>query len=721
MVSSFAERAPRRLALVLLAATLLAPPPSEAAEAPAKAKAEADAALMAAKATAKAEGALMAAAVVARAGDPAKVEPLVQKALEAAPDDVSIGKRGAQILADAEKLRRQQALARGQALLAEARRLAADGNVKDARELLRGKLDSLDPDLLAIADQTLAATHRGWLADRFFALRDGWLFDALLGFVLLALIAAVLWLLRRWIAWKKRASWLIGGVEDTTGTGVGMMASEHLTRWSGEPVAGSAGLLRMDGLSVQSTPRFERQLEIVLSAALAELPNFGQVNLGALAKAYEALRSQAMRLRPSITISASTLDQQIIVQLTRKARDGRIRLTASAGPKTVEGAVAAAASASFKMYYLLAANDASLPQAEAADKLRIGLEQLRRYAGGRDPAALELANETISSVLAESPGFDEARLYLGVVLDLQERHDEAEGAFRFLRDHGEADVRTRATYNLAVSNFRKYKPGAVSEAIDILDELIGSEIEDDLAPGSAWFARLAESPIRAMAVAARANAVAHKPIWWQTFFFGDMVKEPPRKVLRRKRAARERVLAWVDGVDRIADALGRLGTHDLDERHGWDALTKRQLLWSTHNARGNVRLNLAANFWREPAVPGQEDEEKRYRATFLDEAHRHFQTCEMLLPPGVETLTNLETTLLFLSRLDDARRYAEEAIALNPDYEYAYYRLAETWDADHNEDMVRKTFLRFEAREKPFRIPEFKELAARHHIPVTVG
>ncbi len=589
MPSPFAECATRRLALALLAAALFAPSPAGAAEVPARAKAEA---------------ALMAAEIVARAGDPAKVEPLVQKAFEVAPDDASIWKRGARILAGAETLRRQQTLAKERTLLAEAQRLADDGNVKDAREILRGKLDSLDPDLLSIADHTLAATHHGWLVDRFLTRwRDSWLFDALLGLLFIALVAAVLWLVRRGLARKYRASWLIAAVDDATGAGVAMMASERLTRWSEEPVTGSAGLLRMDSLSVQFAPRFERQLEIVLSAALAELPNFGQVSLGALAKAFEALRSQAMRLRPAINISASTLDQQIIVQLTRKARDGKIRLTASAGPKTVEGAGAAAASASFKMYYLLA-NDTSLAQAEAADKLRIGLEHLRRYAGGRDPAALKLANETISAVLAEIPGFDEARLYLGVVLDLQERHDEAEGAFRFLRDHGEADVRLRATYNLAVSNFRKYKPDALREAIAILDELVGTRVADDLAPGPAWFARLAQSPIRAMAVAARANAVAHKPIWWQTFLFGDTLKEPLRRVIRRKRAARERILEWVHRIDRIADALRTLGEHDLDEQYGWDALTKRQLLWSTHNARGNVRLNLAIHFWREPAVSG---------------------------------------------------------------------------------------------------------------------
>ncbi len=93
----------------------------------------------------------------------------------------------------------------------------------------------------------------------------------------------------------------------------------------------------------------------------------------------------------------------------------------------------------------------------------------------------------------------------------------------------------------------------------------------------------------------------------------------------------------------------------------------------------------------------------------------------MLLPPSVETLTNLETTLLFLSRLPDARRYAEEAITLNPDYEYAYYRLAESWDAENNEDMVRKTLLRFEVREKRLGIREFRKLAARHHIPLAAG
>jgi len=61
-------------------------------------------------------------------------------------------------------------------------------------------------------------------------------------------------------------------------------------------------------------------------------------------------------------------------------------------------------------------------------------------------------------------------------------------------------------------------------------------------------------------------------------------------------------------------------------------------------------------------------------------AYDAFQTCALLLTPGVENLTNLAKVTLELDRFAQGSSYLERVICMNPCYEYAYYRLAIEWD-----------------------------------------
>lgn len=654
----------------------------------------------------KAQGALTAAEAYVAARQPGKAEPFVASALATAPADDAVRKRAAEILSRIASDQRQLTRARQSVWLAEAERLIAEGKGKEARELIHGKLETLEPELLARADDRLAAIHQHWFCARIAALRDGWLIDVVLALAILIGLAFLLWLFRRLVAWWHRDDWLVTSIDDATNLGLGPLAAERLTRWREEPPAGSAGLLKLDTLRVQAVPRIDRQApKIDLSAALADLPSFGQVKLGAVAKAVEALWRQKDGKRPSISIAAYALGEQVVVRLTRNSRSGIIHTVAASGPKTVEGSAAAVDSASFKMYYLLA-NQALLPQVEAADMLRLGLEHLRRYIAGRDSEALQSAHETIRRVHAESPDFEEARLYEGIVLDLMERHDEAEGVFRLLAEHGHGEVKTKAIYNRAVTKFRKYVPKELELAGEILDGLIGAEVAADLSGSPPRLGRLATSPTKAMAVGAKANAIAHQPIFWETLIFSDFFRVHSQ-ALERKMAAREFVFAWIEEVEHLTASLLTLNELALDEGGGWDPLTRKQLEWSSHNARGNVLLNVAIHFLREPHITGAD--EPALREEFLDRAYQEFEICTTLLPMGVETLTNMATTLLQLSRTSEARDYAEAARTINPDYEYAYYRLAQSWEQEgkEKEDEVRATLRSFK---KPPKIQEFKKL-----------
>jgi tetratricopeptide (TPR) repeat protein len=647
----------------------------------------------------KAEGALAVAATYASAGDPAKAESAIASALEAVPQDGEVRKRAEEILKRISTDRE----ARQRALLTEALRLADEGKPKEAAEMIRGKLDTLSPSMLVESEQHLATIHRHWLGARLKGfLRDGWLVDVVLALVLLFCLATLTWILRWLLAWLHRKDWLVTNIEDATNLGIGLFAFARLRRWSEEPTAASAGLLRLDALRVQSTPRFEQNRpDIALSTALAELPAFGQVNLSAVAKSMEALRLRVQGKRSSISIAAYTADQQILVRLTSRTRDGRIYSVAASGDKTLDGSNAVVDSASFKMYYLLA-NNASSPQVEAADQLRLGLAQLRRYITGRDPKALNSAYETFRKVRADNPGFEEAQLYEGIALDLMERHEEAEGIFHFLVENSSGEVQAKALYNAAVTKFRKYKPSELKLSIQLLDQLIGPEISADLAKSTPVLERLAQSPIQAMAVAAKANAIAHKPIFWQTLTSNQSRPEDLSKLQEWKKAAETEVFGWAEEVKKITDSLLRLGKLALSQSQGWDPLTQRQLLWASHNALGNSNLNIA-NCFLTDSTP----EEQRKRLAFLDEAYKEFNICEMLLPPGVETLANIATNLLALSRLSEARNYAEAAIKLNPSYEYAYYRLAQAWDKEGKRGQVLKVLRSLKNSPK---IPEFKKM-----------
>ncbi len=658
-----------------------------------------------------AEAALAAADLYVAAGLPEKAAPFAETAVKAAPENELVRARAAAILRRIERERVNQTRVRQRILLAESGRLAAEGEHEKARQLIQEEIEELDPSLLPRAADGLARIHRNWLGPRLTKLmREGWLIDLAIAVALVPALALLLGAGRRWLAWLHRDDWLVTDIQDETKLGIGALAFERLRRWSEEPPARSAGLLNLDALRVQSAPRLTTdQPQIALSAALGELPTLGQVSLGGVAKALEALRRWAHGKRPTVAIAAYSLGEQALVRLTRSSRDGKIHTVAASGVVSLDGLAAAADSASFKMYYLLA-NEATLPHAEAADQLRLGLEQLRRYVAGREAGSLPSAYETFRRVHSDHPDFEEALFYEGIALDLMERHEEAENLFAHLAEHGHGEVKNKAQYNRAVTKFRKYDPNELQLAIQLLDGLIGPEL-GDLAAWPPKLDRLAASPIKALAVAAKANAAAHLPIFWQEILFGNSVREPEGDVLARKAEASKAVFGWQHEVNELTNSLQSLDEDVLEARPEWDPLTRNQLRWSIHNARGNVLLNIAKMFLREPHLPGRGEPEKRIQ--YLQSAYREFETCKLLLPAGVETLTNLATTLLSLSRTPEARSYAEAARGINPDYEYAYYRLAEAWDKEGEKERVRETLLSFRKRPK---IPGFKKLFEKYEV-----
>ena len=99
------------------------------------------------------------------------------------------------------------------------------------------------------------------------------------------------------------------------------------------------------------------------------------------------------------------------------------------------------------------------------------------------------------------------------------------------------------------------------------------------------------------------------------------------------------------------------------------------------------------------------------REQYLNEAYDAFRNCEMILTPGVETLTNLATTLLDLHRSPETREYLDRTRKINPFYEYGYFRTAEAWEQEGRVDEVLQ-LLRDFVKVKDPKIPSFRDPAS---------
>jgi tetratricopeptide (TPR) repeat protein len=334
---------------------------------------------------------------------------------------------------------------------------------------------------------------------------------------------------------------------------------------------------------------------------------------------------------------------------------------------------------------------------------------LRRYVAGEGASVLQQALKKFGAVTGAQPKSLDARLYEGITLDLLERHDEAIVRFRYVADSTDPEnaLYSKALYNLAVAHMRKYRPSDLQEAARIFQQVAESNPD------------FLKQPIGGLAAAGKANAIAHYPIFWQPLIFGrkahDDAERMEWKGLELRKEGGPQVTTWGEEVLEIAERLRLdLPKIKVGDGYSWDETAKRQLEWAIANAIGNAQLNVATGFLEPPRPPDLGDLEQEQKQ-LLHRALDEFQKCEMLISPGVETLTNIATVLLFLGRYGDARVYATRAIELNPDYEYAYFRLGQSWDRETRPDKAKKTL---EDYKRSVRIPQFKALFQKYNVPI---
>jgi hypothetical protein len=684
---------------------------------------------------------------------------------------ISRAKRVSQRILDetATKQKEEQARARMQYLsqLAEAERLSAHGKYDKASEIAFSVLKATnDSDLVLKANGILEKNRPttlgllNTLPDRFLTIL-AWALDFVLSVVVIVLLYVLLLLLRLgWTAWQNREQgtagrrWLVRPIDDTTKLSVAEIITMSMNRWSEKRAPASAGLLKLENLQIPTVLQLQLpQVQVDLAPALEGLSlQVGAINIPAIGKAIGIVKTWFNAKRVSIIGSATLVDSRVVVRLTRIDSSGTSQTVTAAAVKT--DSETAAEAASYKMYYLIA-QDSSVSEAEGADKLRAGLKLLGEYLKGDGHQRLEDAFRAFENVRQQAPDFYEAYLYEAIALDLLERHDEAIKRFLYLIQNAtDEKLLQKARYNLAVSRFRKYDPEALDLAIEELDELIKVD-----PASSSGVQELFNSPIKSLALAAKANAIAHKPIFWKRYR-NLSANLGEQEFLKYKKFAKAELDQWMVEVKTISNTLKEVSEdvkHQLEKAKGkeaetetlsdaatrthsnasehaaetakherekvkdktakavtpWDPTALTQLEWAIENANGNIYLNYAKSFLGPPHVP--KSNEPELRAQYLTEAYDAFRRCEMLLPPGVETLTNLATTLLDLDRSEEARDYLQKARDMNPYYEYGYFRTAEAWEQEGRVDEVLKLLRDFVKVKEP-KIPSFRAVYEKYAI-----
>ena len=346
-----------------------------------------------------------------------------------------------------------------------------------------------------------------------------------------------------------------------------------------------------------------------------------------------------------------------------------------------------------------------------ARRVRSGLQSLNQYLRAFSHESLTQAITAFASArstldLNKKEQLAQVHLYEGIARDLNEEHEQAVWHFQLASDlSADNTTKQKAAYNKAVAQLRSlYQLEALNACIDTLhtSDLVASPDP----PADAAHAR--KGPINAFAYAVMADAIAHYPIYWSRTPQPIASDATYATILEENTT---RIPRWVDQVKQITGVLADLET---TETNVWSETARLQLKWLIANARGDVYLNAARYLLTPPDRPDLATRPEGY----LKSAYEAFRQCEVLLPPGVETLSNIGTVLLTQGRYARAREYFERAVALNPAYEYAYYRIAQSWEKERWREKLVATLQRFK---QPPEIPEFRKMYQEYYVQPSAG
>lgn len=458
-----------------------------------------------------------------------------------------------------------------------------------------------------------------------------------------------------------KARWRITRITDDTSLGIAEAWQSALNE------VGTKGELSLGLLSREIAPI--PQVLIIgggdrsdLSTLVANAPDIRGVSTSWLASLLISIMRRLRSRRRTIEVNASTRDKTAVLRLSIINAQNRRYSTAMAATWESEAASLSeidkmAAQMATRTSYMLAGAEAA-NQVDARVRLHDGIERLNTFLAKYESGALAEAAQAFLEARRLEPENMNAALYEGITRELMEDHERAASLFQLVLDRTKpkSPIRSRAQYNLAMSYLRRYTANDLERATSILKSLINDEG--------------AEPPeLRYFACAGLANVLSHKFLFWNEFEprgsrdFDSWSEDKKKEKL-------DKLKNWSDEINGLIeetrDALSTL------KKFKEDLSARTQLEWLMQNARGNHALNRAKNAAK-PA--GIEDDVARKQV--LEEALTAFRRCEALMAAGVETLTNIATTLLALGRPTEAIEYTKQARSLNAAYEYAYYREAQ--------------------------------------------
>lgn len=523
----------------------------------------------------------------------------------------------------------------------------------------------------------------------------------------------------------RRSRYRYVDASDSSGKNIKGFVATHFEYWR-EQARGNptSGLSMMEASSVPKAPSFKLATENNDIAKEFDAIEFkiGGTSVNVLVRSVTTFWRwwvpQATEIQGFAYVDA---DKRLCARLSvrlpkhcfgKRSRSNILTVSASADGTGEDAVRSVTKEVTFKMLYAIAKGNAA--PADVANDLRIGLDELRAYlAASETPLPmLERSRATFERVRKTDPEFLEAHLYEGIALDLLERHDEAAAHFAHVKALTQSStieerkkLHEQAQYNEAVAHLRNlYGLESIEMAIALLVTLLGPD------------PKLRDRPILALATATLADAWANRTVQWKEVAkkrskaeddatLREILAEHEREVFPRVERV-QKVLAEVETEIRKGD------THAAQEAlKGWNPDTRRQVEWGVHNAKADYYLYAAVQLVRFN-LPYRE---------ILDKAIVELQNCEMLLPAGVETLTNAGTA--FLTRGQDgdlrkARSYLQRAIALNVNYEYAYYRLAQAWEKEQWREKVIATLESFPGFPQ---IPSFHAMFNRYFVSPKVS
>lgn len=570
------------------------------------------------------------------------------------------------------------------------------GAQKRLEDLVKAELTDPQREKLAeLSRRTIPSGILGWLGfvfDHEFlksVVRAGGVVGGLFGLWLVARAIRKVWTL---IWWRARNRKILGPIEDKSERGISDLLLSTLSHQ--KPAAAhlsasyfSAHIAVIPRARIKAPENPPTPPEIPLDALDSVTGNLAS----SLSKLFLALPRWWRAEAPTWSARAFKAEAELVVILTYRKSPNNIVSLECGGPADVSFTqlYSFIEDVVFTMYYLLENPDTDRDVARIAPNLRFAVDELELYAQAKGKAHLEKALEILRETQKSAPRSFDAKLFEAITLDILNRHDEAISRFEELRRDGKSyesvffeDNRDAIlSYNGAVAQLRRYATESLPIAEALINECVTATKPANVAEHAPLLYHLAR--------ATKANIIAHKILIWRGLLGDDKSK------------ATSAVEHWKTEVFDIINLLRGIDLGPYTDQG------RRQLQWAIANAEGNVHLNYATSFLAYPALaPGDEKEHKHH----LEAAKQAFHVAERTLTPLVETLTNLATVYLQLKDFRTCRTYCDAAIGISPDYEYAFYRKAQSYLAENDEANVRKVL----AVAPKITIPKFKELAARY-------